>query len=304
MPVFISYSHEDKVFVDKLAAYLVKAKAHVWVDRWELHVGDSIISKIQDAIQQSSALIVVLSKASVASEWCKKELNAGLIRELEEKRVVVLPVLLEDCEVPLFLREKMYADFKASFDEGLKQVLEAIAKVTSDTLGREQGPDWHIDWAIDWFEVDDSFCLRLTSVEQAEDKPYTVYSELTIVANEVATSRYRQYERAGLEHVGRQVLLEMLRGSDVFTDYQVWITDNFPQTRVMEAHDPKTGAGLLVEIVCRRLGEDTGRNVVFNLGRQVSGIITQNGLNLRTLAKDEMEKVNIIRSSPWIGGSA
>jgi hypothetical protein len=44
MAVFISYSHADKTFVAKLAANLVKHNAHVWVDRWELNVGDSILN--------------------------------------------------------------------------------------------------------------------------------------------------------------------------------------------------------------------------------------------------------------------
>jgi len=35
MPIFISYSHSDKKFVEKLAAHLVKNNAHVWVDTWE-----------------------------------------------------------------------------------------------------------------------------------------------------------------------------------------------------------------------------------------------------------------------------
>lgn len=96
MPVFISYSHADKSFVDTLAAHLVKRNAHVWGDSWELNVGDSIVGRVQEAIQESSALLVVLSKTSVQSEWCKKELSAGLMRELDEKPVIVLPVLLED----------------------------------------------------------------------------------------------------------------------------------------------------------------------------------------------------------------
>jgi|SRR5580698_10573547 hypothetical protein len=94
MPIFISYSHADKAFVDKLARRLVENDAHVWVDTWELNVGDSILNRVQDAIQVSSSLLIVLSKASVASEWCKKELNAGLMRELDEKKVVVLPVVV------------------------------------------------------------------------------------------------------------------------------------------------------------------------------------------------------------------
>src|SRR6266568_4863363 len=129
MPIFISYSHADRKFVHKMAAHLVKANAHVWVDSWELNVGDSLISRVQQAIQDSSALLIVLSKKSVASEWCRKELNAGLMRELDEKQVLVLPVLVEDCDIPVFLREKLYADFRGKFEIGLDALVAAVAKV-------------------------------------------------------------------------------------------------------------------------------------------------------------------------------
>src|SRR5712691_6770427 len=136
MPVFISYSHQDERFATRLAAQLVKHKARVWIDQWELHVGDSLLERIQAAMQGASALIVILSKAAVDSEWCKKELSSGLLRELEERKVVVLPVLMEDCQIPLFVRGKRYADFRHDFDRGLQDILEAVAAVTSDSLGR------------------------------------------------------------------------------------------------------------------------------------------------------------------------
>ena len=99
MAIFISYSHQDAAFVDALAAHLIKAKAHVWVDRWELNVGDSLLRRIEEEIDKAGALVVVLSEASVESEWCRKELTAGLVRELDEKKVLILPVLLKDCAV-------------------------------------------------------------------------------------------------------------------------------------------------------------------------------------------------------------
>jgi hypothetical protein len=103
MALFISYSHQDRVFVDQLAANLVKrGRARVWVDRWELRVGDSLIQRIQEAMQSAGALIVVLSKASAASEWCRKELSAGPIRELEERRVLVLPSCWRTATYPCF----------------------------------------------------------------------------------------------------------------------------------------------------------------------------------------------------------
>ena len=110
MPIFISYSHSDSKFATRLAHQLVKRRANVWIDQWELHVGDSLTQKVQEAIEGATALLVILSEASVESEWCKKELSSGLIRELDEKRVIVLPVLMEDCKIPMFLRDKKYAD--------------------------------------------------------------------------------------------------------------------------------------------------------------------------------------------------
>jgi len=40
LPVFISYSHSDKTFVDELARRLVQARTAIWLDRSELTVGD------------------------------------------------------------------------------------------------------------------------------------------------------------------------------------------------------------------------------------------------------------------------
>ena len=62
MPVFISHSHQDKDFVDKLAGQLVMNKAYVWLDRWEIKVGDSLLDKVQAGIKSASALLIILSK--------------------------------------------------------------------------------------------------------------------------------------------------------------------------------------------------------------------------------------------------
>ena len=82
MPIFISYNHNDKDFVTALARNLVYARHNVWIDQWELNAGDSLLDKIQAAIGESVAILVVLSEHSINSSWCKRELNAGLMREL------------------------------------------------------------------------------------------------------------------------------------------------------------------------------------------------------------------------------
>jgi hypothetical protein len=65
----------------------------------------------------------VLSEASVKSEWVKRELNAALMKELKRKSVVVLPLLLQDCEIPPLVADKKYADFRQGYDAGLAELL-------------------------------------------------------------------------------------------------------------------------------------------------------------------------------------
>lgn len=124
--VFISYSRKDREFASKLAMDLKSRGINVWFDQWELKVGDSLIGKIGAAIRYQDYLIVVLSEASVKSVWVMKELSTGLIKELEERRVVVLPVVIEDCDIPTFLSDKVYADFRRDYSSGLNTLLNAF----------------------------------------------------------------------------------------------------------------------------------------------------------------------------------
>lgn len=288
MPVFISYSHNDKKFVDKLAAQLVRNKINVWLDRWELSVGDSIIDRIQDAIEGSSALIVILSNSSVQSEWCKKELSTGLLRELEEKKVVVLPLLLEDCKIPLFLRGKLYADFRRNFDDGLRTVLEASAKVTSNTLGRADSPEYHLDWAIDWGTMEDRETVRIIMVEQAIGQPYTVLNEVCISADVVGGKHYKTLVQQGKRDFANYRLVSFLTQLvSKQLDLRVLLEDAMPKKYEGSLIDPVTGANYSVRIETRRLGTDTGRDVLFNLGDQIA------------VLKKSLYEVNLPDSKLW-----
>jgi hypothetical protein len=295
MPIFISYSHSDSAFVDTLAGHLVKHKARVWVDRWELNVGDSLIDRIQSALQTASALIVVLSKASVESEWCKKEFSAGLLRELEERRVVVLPALKETCDIPIFLRGKMYADFRSDFDTGLKTILEAVARVTSEALGRLENPEWHTDWSVDWGMREGLFFLRITMVEQAKDQPYTVLSEIEARANEVATARYLTFQEEDLGWIERLAIIGMISTSMNEGNHQFIIDDQFPQVRSGVIRDRKSGAAYEITATARRLGGDTGKAVFFDFGSQVKQISEGLEHTLREPTADEGEKIQRLR---------
>lgn len=265
MPIFISYSHENKNFVDALAHQLVLRNVNVWLDRWELSIGDSIVERIQSAIDGASALLVVLSQASVASEWCKKEINSGFLRELEEKRVFVMPVLLEDCEIPIFARGKLYADFRRSFDEGLRVVLEGVAKVSNPSLGRIKGPEYHTDWSVDWGDVKGNFAMILTYVEQAVGQPYTCLTTIEILASQVATRKFQENStRDGPEHARRQLLKTVCENINSRDDIRPRLSDEREKVIKVLIAGPEDEELYQLRIGARRLGEDTGRDILIN----------------------------------------
>ncbi len=300
MPVFISYSHNDAEIVNKMAAHLVKNNANVWVDTWELNVGDSILSKVQDAIEDSSALLIILSKSSVESEWCKKELNAGLMRELDEKKVIVLPVLVEDCEVPLFLREKMYADFRKNFDTGLKSILDAIAKISNPNQGRIQNEnDPIIDWSVDWGFNDDLFWQHFTLVNHSDSLPFTMLTEIHLTCDDRITKRYQLFVKEGLDWIGRAVHLEALIEFSEQKDLKIIIDSHYPIKQTIEIKDQERDCGYMVEIAVRRLGEDNGKDQLININDYFKMIHKQTKETSRRPTQEEQMRLLKVISIPF-----
>jgi hypothetical protein len=124
--IFLSHSSKDKDFVRRLANDLNSKNIPVWFDEWELKVGDSLNRKISDGIKESAWLAIILSNNSVTSQWVEKELNAALAQELEQKQIYVLPILIEDCSVPIFLKDKLFADFRSNYERGLTALLRRL----------------------------------------------------------------------------------------------------------------------------------------------------------------------------------
>lgn len=126
--VFISHNHLDKTFVRRLGADLAAHGVRPWIDEAEMNIGDSLISKIGAAIDEMDYFGIVLSPRSVGSAWVVQELEQALADQLASRRIKVLPILLEKCEIPGFLRGKVYADFThfARYDESFARILKTV----------------------------------------------------------------------------------------------------------------------------------------------------------------------------------
>ncbi len=127
--IFLSHTSDDKPFVRKLKSDL---EAHgvkrVWVDEAEIHIGDSLIKKIEDGLTKTKYIGVVLSPRSIKSKWVQKELEIAMTREIGSGEVVVLPFIMEECELPPFLQGKLYADLSGpeTYDDSLQKILRRL----------------------------------------------------------------------------------------------------------------------------------------------------------------------------------
>jgi hypothetical protein len=125
--LFICHASNDKPFVRRLKADLERYGFNVWVDENEIRVGDSLRETIESALERSDYAIIALSKAALHRPWVKREINAIFNLEIERNKKMILPVLIEPSEIPLFLRDKKYADFSKSYQKGLTELLQTFS---------------------------------------------------------------------------------------------------------------------------------------------------------------------------------
>jgi hypothetical protein len=133
--IFLSHTKVDKTFVRKLAADLRNNGHTVWIDEAEINIGDSLIGKIRNGLESVDYVAAILSKASIESEWVKKELEIASNREIKEKRIIVLPILIENVKLPGFLEGKLYGDFSDpnDYSEKLNLLLRSFGDSESIT---------------------------------------------------------------------------------------------------------------------------------------------------------------------------
>jgi hypothetical protein len=218
------------------------------------------------------------------------------MRELEEKKVIVLPVLLEDCKIPLFLREKMYADFRSSFDKGLSLVVDSLAKISNSDQSRIVAGEYHVDWGMDWSTSNGLFNIDFTIVEQSKDAPFTVLTQVSILCNGNATTRYKQYENIGLDWFGRFLITTFITDALKEQDIRLILENPTKYTRGATLRDEKTGIEYTVQMVSRRLGEDTGKDILINLSRYMEDIANYVKSITRSMTKEESQRVSILLS--------
>jgi len=106
--IFLSYAREDEEKVKKLYQKLSDAGLKPWMDKKDILPGEQWKFRIPQAVRCSDFFLVCLSANSVDKRgWIQKEIKEALDiwQEMLDSDIYVIPVRLEDCEVPEGLRD-------------------------------------------------------------------------------------------------------------------------------------------------------------------------------------------------------
>jgi len=98
--VFVSYSHKDKKWKDMLLSQLKVLEKENGISIWsddQIDVGDDWFQKIQDAIEQATIGIFLVSTDFLNSDFIGKEEIPGLLEKRAKEGMWLIPILVRPC---------------------------------------------------------------------------------------------------------------------------------------------------------------------------------------------------------------
>lgn len=126
---FIIYSRPDREAVTRLVTHLKKNRLRVWFDVEQVQPGDSIVSAIEQGLENSRWLVIIISRNGKSSNWWRAEYSAAIHRQIRRNEQQIIPVLLDDVEeddIPFLLTDRHYINLNEP--DGLQRLVEILKR--------------------------------------------------------------------------------------------------------------------------------------------------------------------------------
>ena len=121
--VFISHNfHAEHELALRVAADL-GPDVEVWVAPESIAPGEPWLDAVERGLEASRVFVALLSKASLASGWVRKEIQAAMELEVQSE-LRLIPVQVEDCDVPILLRT-----YQRSLPSGYDELIEETRRL-------------------------------------------------------------------------------------------------------------------------------------------------------------------------------
>ena len=127
MKVFISYSGPDEKWADRLRSALIKRDVEVWDPASQIAPGENWGLKYGKALENSDAVVVLISPDSVKSDWVRHEIQYALSSPQFRDRLIPVVVRPTD-EIPWILRKLKVIRAPQNVDETARRIINTLRK--------------------------------------------------------------------------------------------------------------------------------------------------------------------------------
>lgn len=124
--VLIDYTHCDVEKVDMIANVLQKNGIQLWYDKEQTGQGDLIFTRIKEKIQNNMIILIILSKEAINSGWITEKANEILDNYEKNKKITIIPVIIDDVEVPSWLVKKKRLDLRINAGKKITELIHMI----------------------------------------------------------------------------------------------------------------------------------------------------------------------------------
>lgn len=126
--IFISYAWENQASAKQLQQALQTVGAEVFVDYTSIQGGESLPTRISQALRWCDTLILLWSQHAMNSHWVELEWTSALALKRH-----LIPCKLDKTPLPEILLGKRYVEFK-DFDYGFNELLAALRLKKAATI--------------------------------------------------------------------------------------------------------------------------------------------------------------------------
>jgi hypothetical protein len=137
--VFISYSHSDREYLDRLLVHLKPLEREGLIDLWvdtRLRAGDRWKKEIEKALARATVAVLLVSADFLASDFITDNELPPILRKAEEQGTRIIPLIVKPCR---FTRDKGLRHFQAINDpnESLIQLSSGRQEAYYDSVAAE-----------------------------------------------------------------------------------------------------------------------------------------------------------------------
>jgi hypothetical protein len=126
--LFVSYSHADREYLDRLMVHLRPLEKEGLIDLWvdtRLRAGDRWKKEIEKALERANVAVLLVSADFLASDFITDNELPPLLRKAEDQGTRIIPLIVKPCR---FTRDKHLRHFQPLNDPRKSLILVEVGE--------------------------------------------------------------------------------------------------------------------------------------------------------------------------------